>query len=79
MPRRASRITLEIVAVRVERLNDITQADAIKEGVTPDFSRLYQRLTPIDLYTELWESINGAGTWAENPWVWVIEFRRILP
>ena len=78
MPRCASRITLEIVSVRVERLNDINEDDAMAEGVEP-------LLVPPDGgswphfegFRELWESINGAGSWEANPWVWVIEFRRV--
>ncbi|GIK74431.1 MAG: hypothetical protein BroJett021_34190 [Chloroflexota bacterium] len=80
MPRWASRITLEIVAIRVERLQDISEADAIAEGIepmflgeTPDMKRLGARVQ----FKELWERINGPGSWAANPWVWVIEFRRI--
>lgn len=74
MPRWASRITLEIAAVRVERVQDITQEDAYTEGVSPintgDF------ITP---FGELWDSINtkrGYG-WDKNPWVWVISFKRV--
>lgn len=76
--RAASRITLEIVAVRVERLNDITEADAMAEGPTPsivgaDLDHIKWRAG----YATLWEIINGAGSWDKNPWVWVIEFKRI--
>ena len=93
MPRWASRITLEIVSVRVERLQDISYEDALAEGVL-DFRQLIapecqqgetadecaRRLCwPQRSYRQLWESINGEGSWAKNPWVWVIEFRRILP
>ena len=74
MPRVYSRILLEIVAVRVERLNDISVSDAIAEGYDGSLS------DPVDpsiqWYSQLWESINGAGSWAENPWVWVVEFKR---
>lgn len=83
MPRCASRILLEITAVRVERLNDISEADALAEGVNvhPDHhgkprTSIYG---PVRAYCDLWESINGVGTWALNPWVWVIEFRRGMP
>jgi hypothetical protein len=85
MRRWMSRITLEITAVRVERLNDISEADAIAEGVdstTPFKWRPdeWQNKTPnVARYAGLWESINGAGSWAANPWVWAIEFRRIQP
>lgn len=76
MPRWASRIQLEITCVRVERMNNISEADALAEGVTlvpvrPQYAERMGR----DAYVELWESINGAGSWDANPWVWVIEFR----
>ena len=74
MPRWASRILLEITAVRVERLQDISNEDALAEGV--DLSGgLRMRTMPWALYRELWESINGDGSWEANPWVWVIEFK----
>lgn len=83
MPRCASRILLEITAVRVERLNDISEADALAEGVNvhPDHhgkprTSIY---SPVQAYCDLWESINGVGSWVLNPWVWVIEFRRVMP
>lgn len=79
MPRWASRILLEIVSVRVERLQDISEADAIAEGCSgyrPDDDP-FRDVEPRDEYRELWESINGAGSWDANPWVWVVEFRRI--
>jgi uncharacterized protein YhfF len=74
MPRWASRITLEVVSVRVERLNDISEEDAIAEGVTPTMPNL-DRLDHVDGFAHLWESINGKGSWQENPYVWVIEFK----
>ena len=78
MPRAASRITLEITAVRVERLQDISEADALAEGVTakktPDAC-----YTAREAYAVLWESINGADSWDLNPWVWVIEFKKVTP
>ncbi len=82
MPRWASRITLEITEVRVERLQDISADDAIAEGLT-ERDRLYAtpgqlwQLRPRDAYRDLWESINGHGSWDENPWVWVVAFRRL--
>lgn len=93
MPRWASRILLEITAVRVERLQDISEADAIAEGVEPfrDFlpaghwKRYHDGATngyvdcPIASYASLWTTINGAGSWAANPWVWVVEFKRVQP
>jgi len=93
MPRWASRITLEVTEVRVERLQDISDADAIAEGIESftDFLpsghwRRYDKATfnsyvssPVDSYASLWESINGAGSWEANPWVWAVSFRRITP
>jgi hypothetical protein len=75
MKRNASRITLEIVSVWVERLNEICVTDAIDEGV--EFSLIDDESAAIETFSELWESINGAGSWDANPWVWVIEFERI--
>lgn len=74
MPRWASRITLEIVSVRVERLNDISNPDSVDEGV---MDWMVGPTAPTDDFRALWESINGAGSWADNPWVWVVEFRRL--
>jgi hypothetical protein len=76
MPRAASRILLEIVSVRVERLQDISEADAIAEGCTRPVCGPDWKLTKRWAYRTLWESINGAGSWAANPWVWVVEFKR---
>ncbi len=85
MPRWASRILLEIAAVRVERLADISKDDAMAEGIVlqPDGgfgladSTHYNFSDPTDSYCCLWESINGAGSWLSNPWVWVVEFKRV--
>jgi len=66
MPRWASRITPEITGVRVERLWDISDADARAEGC--EGTKLS--------YAKLWDAINGPGSWDANPWVWVVEFRR---
>jgi hypothetical protein len=80
MPRWASRILLEVTGVRVERLQDISEPDAIAEGcagghgVIPGYS---YSATPREQYRALWESINGPGSWDANPWVWVVEFKRI--
>lgn len=83
MPRSMCRLVLEITGVRVERLNDCSQADAVAEGAPPshpsldvvsrqfeyeDFSRSW--------YAQLWDQINGTGSWDANPWVWVVEFKR---
>lgn len=120
MPRRASRLTLELTRVRIERLHDITEADAWAEGIGREVGRerpleaLFNvcmafpklnigalaaddptlftfgddRSTPTDyervvattgrgVYAALWEGINGPGSWAANPWVWVLDFRRV--
>jgi hypothetical protein len=75
MPRAASRMTLEVTGVRVERLNDISRGDAMAEGCT--FPNMSQGDDPRQWYTDLWTQINGAGSWSLNPWVWVIDFRRV--
>ena len=79
MPRWASRITLEITGIRVERLNDIIEQDAEAEGIQfiRDYPDADETLTAKQLYSFLWDSINGEGSWDLNPWVWVIEFRRV--
>lgn len=91
MPRWASRIQLEITNIRVERLNDCSEADAIAEGIervggaaSVSPWRNYRIgesgemslhcSAPTRSYMTLWESINGAGSWESNPWVWVVEF-----
>jgi len=80
MPRWASRITLEITGVRVERLQDISIADAMTEGVVETNDTL-RGLEPCMewryAYEDLWKSINGPGSWDLNPWVWVIEFKKV--
>jgi hypothetical protein len=72
MPRWASRITLEVTGVRVERLQDVSAADFWAEGIehSPD-------VDPVHEYSDLWRSIYGPGSWASNPWVWVVEFQRV--
>lgn len=81
MPRWASRITLEIVKVRVERLQDISENDARAEGCldeTPKslkYSAGFLEPGVRRNYCDLWDRINGDGAWAKNPWVWVIEFK----
>lgn len=115
MPKWAARTWLEVTGVRAERLQDISEADAIAEGVAPLFTAQERASRPeYDVeghrnylwhgwvgktitqkqadawphqyssydtargsYSSLWESINGPGSWAANPWVWVYEFRRI--
>ena len=100
MPRRLSVIDLEITAVRVERLQDISELDALNEGITsvrsfewdsqhfPKWrSQFDDAITsgrkppvgplPSEHYRALWESINGPGSWDANPWVWVVEFKKL--
>ena len=83
MPRWASRLTLQVTGVRVERLQDISEADARAEGARcmdvvsgreclDDTSR---QGSYVSHYREIWKSINGAGSWDANAWVWVVEFR----
>lgn len=70
MPRAASRLLLEIVDVRVEYLQEISEADALAEGVPgPDAVRNYAKL---------WDNINGSGSWNRNPRVWVVSFTRVI-
>lgn len=80
MPRWASRITLEITDVRVERLQDISGMDAKREGVSVP-AHLPHDGADLDYarreYRRLWQSINGPGSWDANPWVWVIEFKKL--
>lgn len=70
MPRWASRLTLRITDVRVQRLQEISNDDSIAEGIE-------DQRAPRMQYCKLWESINGAGSWAANPWVWAISFEVI--
>lgn len=90
MPRWASRITLEITGVRIERLNDIDLADCIAEGIEwkhrDDKTTHWRDYSGLDVscttsayfsYQTLWESINGPLSWSLNPWVWVVEFKRL--
>ncbi|MES4685384.1 hypothetical protein ACSLV1_31915 [Pseudomonas aeruginosa] len=81
MPRWASRILLEITAVRIERLQDISDDQAIAEGIDTHPTGFYGNgcITAGGAFLELWESINGDGKWAANPWVWVVEFKRVTP
>lgn len=88
LPAWASRITLEIVSVRAEWLNDISEADAEAEGCEPQWEpgcsgRLMEGIGGFShrpagsAFANLWESINGPGSWEANPLVWRIEFRRV--
>lgn len=77
MPRWASRLILEITDVRVERLQDITPEDAVREGI--ESYAMDSRLTGYwtTAFARLWDEINGPGSWELNPWVWVVSFRRV--
>lgn len=84
MPRWASRITLEITEVRVQRLQEISEADVVAEGLGPDDIRCDGECgaTPCALavpaFKRLWNSINGKrAPWHGNPWVWALTFRRV--
>lgn len=100
MPRVASRITLEVVSVRVEKLQQISDRDAFAEGIemvrgpqpashgVPGLAPTFKHYTnphfkngtgigPADSYRTLWESINGPDSWDANPWVWVVQFKRL--
>lgn len=87
MPRWASRLTLEITSIKVERLADISESDCWAEGIeevdgtfdllVPDMARRlgmsHEDAKPT--YACLWESINGKGSWSKNPWLWVVSFK----
>lgn len=96
MPRWASRITLEITGVRVERLNSINYRDAVREGLVQEEYNWHSSEYPLDdiafrasseskrrysspqeCFKDLWQSIYGEESWQANPWVWVIEFKRV--
>lgn len=92
MKRSESRITLEIIGVRVERLQDISEEDAQAEGVQTEREEEGRRcwvdymwpgtritVSAADSFASLWQSIYGAESWDENPWVWVVEFKRVSP
>jgi hypothetical protein len=92
MPRWASRITLIVESVKVERLQDISEEDAIAEGIEPftdfmPYGHHWKRYrdggwnsyvdNPIGSYASLWTEINGAGSWEANPWICATSFRVI--
>lgn len=85
MPRRASRITLEITSVRVERLQKISEYDAIAEGLTQEGESwaVYagewcsRCADPRHTFEQLWTHIYGPHSWDANPWVWVVEFKKV--
>lgn len=89
MPKAAARIWLEITEISVERLQDISEEDAIAEGIKTTwinddsscnkFKNYINNgkgsLSPKDSFRSLWESINGAESWDLNPWLWVVKFK----
>ena len=89
MPRKASRITLEITDIKVQRLQDIGYDDAIAEGMSKEIGLKFGFASPYPedkyllmlarhIYVALWDSINGKKhSWVSNPFVWVISFKRI--
>jgi hypothetical protein len=90
-----SRILLEITDVRVERLQDISDEQALAEGIIPhvrggwhwhphdpanvDDWHQFGFKTPVWAFHDLWAGINGQENWDANPWVWVVEFKRVTP
>lgn len=79
MPRWASRITLEITEVRVQRVQEISEQDANEEGCTllGLTVETTDDLSLVPVFKKLWESINGAGSWEANPWVWCVSFEKV--
>jgi len=88
MPRAFSRIYLEITNIRVQRLQDIRSKDAECEGVEKLGQCLWRDylgtepdnyINPVASFASLWVSINGEQSWNDNPFVWVVEFKRLAP
>ncbi|WP_426110561.1 hypothetical protein [Pseudomonas sp. DSP3-2-2] len=90
MPRRASRVDLEVTDIRIERLRDITDEQAQAEGFSPmhDGVHLYfvnhlphpstgMSITAVIAFALYWQRLHGIDSWSENPWVWVVSFRRL--
>lgn len=85
MPRWASRLTLIVTGVKIQRLQDISEEDAIAEGVERDSDGWRDYLMPhtqcctnaTDSFHTLWDHINGPGAWAANPWVVAYSYRAI--
>lgn len=84
MPFAAARIFLRVKNVRVERLQDISERDAVAEGIMNVYIHYYvgdkfviPKDNPINSFRSLWQSINGSESWEANPWVWVVEFEPI--
>lgn len=87
MPRHLSRISVEITDIRVERLQGITTDQALAEGIQPfgdgngfhlEEGKFYTD-HPVESFAGLWQSISGEESWHANPWVWVVEFKRVTP
>jgi hypothetical protein len=76
MPRVASRIDLEIIDIRVERLQDISEDNAKSEGILIEYQSHPGPANKLGFHL-LWDKIHGLNSWEDNPLVWVIEFRRI--
>jgi len=79
MPRWASRITLENGAVRVERLQDISESDCWAEGIAYAGWDPERYGSVVECYRDLWQSIHGPDSWRANPYVWVVEFCQVAP
>lgn len=80
MPRWASRITLRITDVRVERLQDISEDDARAEGWPGPFTETgFPIASPLAWFANVWTNINGSSAWDDNPWVWALSFERVKP
>lgn len=80
MPRDCSRITLEVTGVRVERLQDISEADASAEGVQAGYGEPFDPAHTISdqrRFELVWKQIHDEASWNANPWVWIVEFKRI--
>lgn len=75
MPRWLSRYTLELTAVRVERLKEITTRDCIREGMERHTG--VRDGVELEQFRELWEKLNGADSWDANPWLWALSFKRV--
>jgi len=82
MPRWASRITLEVTEVRVQRLQEISGNDAEAEGISFDGNASPESYDPRDQFQNLWDSINGKRpgcAWKDNPWIWAVSFKKVKP
>jgi len=80
MPRWASRIQLQVTGVRIERLQDISSEDVMAEGCFPiGDGGVIDSEAAVGAFSGLWNSINGPESWDANPWVWVVEFKKVKP